>query len=120
MLLTGDPGDPIVGFRHVRSLAAEVGPLQLIHDHASGTVGIFHTTDLVELVNVGGTYGLIARAAAVAMFSTEKPTRNEIEKARRALDKKVVVGQLVRTDGEKGAVEVRPCGSVRRSEVKSR
>ena len=102
ILLTGDPGDPIVGFRHVRPPADEVGPYQLLHDHDGGNISVYRGADLVELAKATGPDGLTAKAAAVAMFETRKPTRAEVEKARRRLDKKVADGLLVRMCGSKG------------------
>jgi hypothetical protein len=47
ILLSGEPGDPIVGFRHVRTPANEIGPLQLLHEQSTGTLTVHHSTDLV-------------------------------------------------------------------------
>ncbi len=54
ILLTGQPGDPIVGFRHIRQPAEEVGPLRLSHDETSGTMSILSGTDPVEVVRAAG------------------------------------------------------------------
>ena len=44
VMLTGEPGDPIVGLRHVRAPADQVGPFQLLHDPDAGTLTISHTS----------------------------------------------------------------------------
>jgi hypothetical protein len=102
VMLTGEPGDPIVGFRHPRQPANEVGPFQLLHDQAAGTMVIHYTTDLLELVAHSGADGLTAKAAAVALFDTDKPTNGQIEKARRKLTRLTDLDQLVCCDGAKG------------------
>ena len=101
ILLTGKPGDPIVGFLHLRAPSDTVGPFKLIHDQHAGTLDIHHRTDLLALVGANGFNGLGAKAAAV-IFETAKPTSSEIEKARRRLNKLVDEGQLQRVDGTKG------------------
>lgn len=100
ILLTGEPGDPIVGFRHVRAPADEVGPYQLIHDHAAGTVAIHHCADLVSLAATQGIHGLSARDAAAALFQASKPTDSQVEKARRRLAKLAADGLLQKVEGE--------------------
>ncbi len=87
VLLSGDPGDPIVAFRHLKQPAEEVGPWQLAHDQTAGQITITHSTDLVSLTLATGVDGLTARAAACALFNTDKPTAADIAKARRRLDK---------------------------------
>lgn len=87
ILLGGSAGDPIITMRHVKQPAEEVGPYRLTHDHIAGHIAISHGTDLVELVRVAGASGLSTKAAACAIFETEKPDRNDIEKARRRLVK---------------------------------
>lgn len=87
ILLTGNPGDPIIGMKHLKQPADEVGPFRLNHDQTAGTMSISHGTDLVELVRAAGPRGLSTKDAACAIFETEKPTANHIEKARRRLRK---------------------------------
>ena len=101
ILLTGKPGDPIVGFQHLRSPADEVGPFTLLHDQGSGLLSVHDHVDLVALVRAVAPEGLTARAAAVAMFEKSNPTRAEVEKARRRLDK-LVGEQLRRVEGITG------------------
>jgi hypothetical protein len=85
ILLTGEPGDPIIGMQHVKQPAGEVGPWRLLSDPADGQLTIEHQADLVDLVKVKGVDGLTARDAAAALFDTSKPTRAQKEKARRKL-----------------------------------
>lgn len=87
ILLAGEPGDPIVGFKHPRQPAEEVGPFQLMHDQAAGTITVNHETSLTDMVAHCGPEGLTARGAACALFDTERPSRGQIEKARRRLER---------------------------------
>jgi hypothetical protein len=91
ILLTGDPGDPIVGMRHIRQPVNEVGPYQLEHDQHRGHLNIWHKTDLVALVRAAGADGLTAKDAAAALFNDTgadkfKPTPAQTQKAHRRLD----------------------------------
>jgi hypothetical protein len=99
ILLSGDPGDPIVGFRHVRQPADEIGPYRLLHDQAAGTLTVHHSTDLVALAAASGINGLSAKDAAAVLFSTAKPTAAQVEKARRKLMKLVADGLLQVVEG---------------------
>ncbi len=92
LLLTGAPGDPIVGLHHLKQPASEVGPLKVIHDHETGRSTVWHATDLVQLAKAPG--GISALDAARVLFDAEKPTATEKEKARRRLDRLARSGEL--------------------------
>ncbi|MFZ1175727.1 MAG: AAA family ATPase, partial [Mycobacterium sp.] len=94
IMLTGQPGDPIVGFRHVKQPAQEIGPLTLSHDESTGTISILSSTDPVALAKEAGDEGITARALAAVMFDNSKPTKGEIEKARRQLNTLTGEGSL--------------------------
>jgi len=104
ILLSGEPGDPIVGFRHVRQPMNEVGPWQLLHDQTTGVVTVHHLTDVIELARAAGADGLTARALAIAELDDEdaKPTRGQIEKARRKLNDLEDKGLLHSVEGSRG------------------
>ncbi|BCP06112.1 hypothetical protein MINTM019_35680 [Mycobacterium paraintracellulare] len=102
ILLTGAPGDPIVGFRHVKQPAEELGPWQLAHDQDTGEMSINHTYDLLALVKASGVDGLTAKAAAVAICHKPNPSDAEVAKARRKLLKLEADGLLVQVAGTKG------------------
>ena len=95
ILLAGEPGDPIIGFQHVKQPAGEVGPWRLLSDPAAGQLTIEHEADLVELAKVKGIDGLTARDAAIALFENPKPTKAQKEKARRKLVRLEAAGVLV-------------------------
>ena len=82
--LHGDPGDPVVDFRQLKQPAEEVGPWKIEHDHDRGVSGIWHAADLVDLARRAPS-GITLKAAASAIFDTDKPTPAQIEKARRKL-----------------------------------
>ena len=95
ILLSGEPGDPIVGFKHPRQPAEEVGPFQLLHDQAAGTITINHQTSLVDMVAHCGPEGLTAKGAAIALFDTDRPSKGQVEKARRRLERLEEDGLIV-------------------------
>lgn len=102
ILLTGEPGDPIVSFRHVKQPAGEIGPYQLLHDESAGHLAIDFQVDLIELVRATGVHGLTAKDAAAAITGKDKPSAADREKARRLLNKKVDENLLARMDGSRG------------------
>lgn len=63
---------------------------------------IEHRVDLVELIRAAGSDGLNAQAVARSTSEKVKPSRADVEKARRQLEKLVVAGALLRTGGAKG------------------
>jgi energy-coupling factor transporter ATP-binding protein EcfA2 len=85
VLLWGDPGDPLVEMRHLKQPAEEIGPYTVQHDHEAGLPTIHHGVDLYTLL-LRSAGGLTVKDAAAALFVTTKPTRNEVEKARRKLE----------------------------------
>jgi replicative DNA helicase len=95
--LWGDPGDPVVEFTHLKQPLEPIGPWKLLHDHDRGETKVLDQVDVLGLVNASD--GLTAEAAAAAMFGTATPTRNEVEKARRRLDKLADGGFVERAGG---------------------
>ncbi|ORA99870.1 AAA family ATPase [Mycobacterium mantenii] len=105
ILLTGAPGDPVVGFRHVKQPAEEAGPWQLLHDQDAGQMTVKHSFDLIALVKATGADGLTAKGAAAAIFQKREPSSAEVEKARRKLMKLETERLLVRLAGAKGGAD---------------
>jgi replicative DNA helicase len=99
-MLWGEAGDLVVELRHLKQPDEALGPWKLLHDHKNGTTSILEQVDLLALVNAAAAAGLTAEAAAAALFGNEAPSRNEIEKARRRLDK-LVAGGFITKRGEK-------------------
>lgn len=98
--LHGVAGDPIVSMRHLKTPAEEVGPYRLIHDHDAGTTAIYHQSDLVAIARLSGGRGITAKDAASAVEEKDNPSRSDIEKARRRLDKLADQGLLERVEGQ--------------------
>jgi hypothetical protein len=98
--LAGDPGDLIVTLRHLKQPATEVGPLILIHDHGAGRTEIHDEAESDPLKIIRDSTGMTASQVAAVMFGTEAPSRNQIEKARRRLDR-LVPDKLRARKGEK-------------------
>jgi AAA domain len=105
VILTGDPGDPIIEFKHAKQPIGEVGPWRLLHNQENGAMTINHQVDLIDLVAHCGPNGLTAQGAAAALFSRDKPTRGQIEKARYRLDKLHDAGLLKRLEGSRGGAQ---------------
>lgn len=103
--LFGQPGDPVVSFKHLKQPSEPVGPYELIHDHLNGITSISHGVDIVGMVRESGVHGITAIICAVSMFPNAMgdPSKSEIEKARRKLDTLVRGGHLVRSGGSKGS-----------------
>ncbi len=99
VLLWGAAGDPIVDLTHLKPPAEPVGPLRVIHDHAHGTTSIWHATDPLAILRLAGTAGATVAQIASALFETDKPDRNELEKARRKLDALVATGHAEKDPG---------------------
>ncbi|MCT9078782.1 AAA family ATPase [Streptomyces fulvoviolaceus] len=97
--LYGEPGDPVVSFRHLKQPMNEIGPFRVVHDHPTGISTVQHTADLFDLVRGGGPEGLTARRAAESLFDTSKPSAAQVEKARRKLETLREAGHLIRHDG---------------------
>src|SRR5699024_118335 len=84
VLLWGQAGDSIVQLSHLKQPAETVGPLRVIHDHMRGVSTVWHATDLLAMLQAGP---VTAKQLAAAIFEKADPDRNEIEKARRRLEK---------------------------------
>lgn len=94
VLLWGKPGDAYVELIHLKQPAAEVGPMEVCHDHERGVTTVPAPVDLVELAR----HGIEVKGAASRLFSADSPDKNQIERARRKLDRMVSDGLLDRHD----------------------
>lgn len=96
-MLWGEAGDLEIECLHLKQPDEELGPWKLLHDHIAGKTVIVDQVDLLELVAVRGSDGLTAEQGAALLFDSATPARNEIEKARRRLEKLTDQGFLTRT-----------------------
>jgi hypothetical protein len=85
IVLTGEPGDPIVRALHLKQPREPWGPMWLAHDHARGRTTVHNRVDLLDLLARTGIQ--TASSAATALYETERPSRAQVEKARRALER---------------------------------
>ncbi len=95
LLVWGEAGDPVVELRHLKQPAEDVGPLQVIHDHAAGTSRVSRGADPFDLLRDRGDVGITAPELAALLFTPEgdrKITDNERMKALRKLDSLVKQG----------------------------
>lgn len=99
IMLWGAAGDPIVDLFHLKQPAEPVGPLRIIHDHGAGVSTVWHSTDPLTVVRLAGAAGITAQRLAAAMFETDKPDRNDVEKSRRKLDKLARDGLVEASEG---------------------
>ncbi len=103
LLLTGDAGDPIVRASHLKQPMEAWGPVEIAHDHAKGTSSVHSRVDLLELLAL--TKVQTPLSAARQLFGVEKPTRAEVERARRRLEHLVAGGKAVKRAGRSGGAD---------------
>jgi replicative DNA helicase len=96
VMLWGEAGDPIIDLTHLKQPLNEVGPFKVRHNRETGISEVFHDedTDVIALAR-GASAGISAHEAAACLFSAEKPSTAQVEKARRKLAKFVADGLLV-------------------------
>lgn len=105
VLMWGEPGDAIVKFRHLKQPAGEVGPFTLAHDHSAGSTEIDHGIDALQAILDTGKFGLTPTGLASLMFPRtdgKSPTKNEVIKARRRLERLVKDRIAKRSEGTPG------------------
>ncbi len=95
ILLWGEAGDLVVELNHLKQPDEPIGPLKIQHDHDRGVTTIVDQVDLVALA-ANAPHGLTVQDAARALYEKTKVERNDIEKARRRLERLVTKGKLIR------------------------
>ena len=68
VLLDGNPGDPLVEFRHLKFPVSEVGS----HDQASGLMTVAEQVDLVAVAQAEGS--ITVKQAALLLFGSSRAT----------------------------------------------
>lgn len=102
-LVWGAAGDLVVEFNHLKQPAEMVGPLHLVHDHDAGRTEVEQMPDVVDVLRaepwkVWSASDLAARLSE----SSAKPSRSDVERARKRVEKLVVDGFAVRVQGDVG------------------
>ena len=87
VLLWGKPGDAFVELRHLKQPAEEVGPLTVRHDHLRGSSAIVDALTIEQILATTPT--VTAHDTAGMLFATSEPDRNQVERARRQLERAV-------------------------------
>jgi AAA domain len=88
VLLWGNPGDPIVELSHLKQPQEEVGPLRVLIDHELGEVEVHDGGDPLAILRAASS-PMAAKDVARVLFSSDRPTDAETEKARRRCDRLV-------------------------------
>jgi replicative DNA helicase len=101
VMLWGEAGGLVVEFDHLKQPDEIVGPFQVLHDHVNGVSTLADSVDALSIIKRARS-PLTAAAVAADMFSSPTPDRNEIEKARRQLDRLAKEGRIREQDGRKG------------------
>ena len=96
--LWGRAGDPLVELSHLKQPAEEIGPLDLLHDHDRGRTTRREALDAWTLLQAATSGGITAKDAAAAIYPA--PTKADVEKVRRRLDRLVADGQAVAIPAE--------------------
>jgi replicative DNA helicase len=86
LLLWGDAGDPVVEVTHLKQPADPVGPWQVVHDHDTGTSTALDRPDPLAILTASPR-GVTARTLAQTMTGKAEPSRADVERARRHLDR---------------------------------
>lgn len=101
VLVWGAAGDPAVELHHLKQPAEMVGPLNLMHDHDAGRTSVEHTPDAGDVLKAESFKVWTPQdVAAVLSDSSGKPSRGEVERVRRKLEKLADRGVVTRSDGE--------------------
>ncbi|AYR00046.1 RepA-like helicase [Mycobacterium phage Nebkiss] len=103
ILLSGEPGDLVVKFRHAKTPANEVGPWHLLLDPERGEFAV-QKCDLLVVARGCGSEGLSADEAAKVLYDTRRPSASEKKKAERQLANLESKGLLTRVAGRGGDV----------------
>ena len=109
VLIWGQAGDPVVEFRHLKQPSDVVGPLFLVHDHDVGRTRVEEQPDAGDLLRLEPWKVWTAiDVAAVLSDSTGKPSRGDVERVRRKLERLADEGHVLRMPGEAGAATGKP------------
>ena len=94
VLLWGKGGDPIVELQHLKQPAAEYGPAKLLHDHDAGVTVLYEHSTITEILARAGRPMTVLEVASL-YFTSDEPSKNELEKIRRQLRKLIETHEAI-------------------------
>jgi replicative DNA helicase len=103
IILWGEAGDGTIELDHLKQPASPVGPFNIVHNHAIGFTEVESSPGDALTILRGATNGLVADGIARYMFGTEKPSRAQVERARRRAEN-LVMKQLAHTTQEESSI----------------
>lgn len=95
--LRGDAGDLVVEMHHLKQPAEPFGPLTLQHEHERGITTVIEQPDPLAILRRAGR--LTAQVLASSLTGNPDPSRADVAKARRHLERLVTDGLAHRQDG---------------------
>lgn len=106
--LHGEAGDTVVKLLHLKQPAGVVGPLTVVHDHARGVSAV--PTGESALDGLTTMQEGSAREVAARTLGTSNPSRSEVQRVRRQLDKLTESGDVERRqEGESETSTITYC-----------
>jgi replicative DNA helicase len=101
VMLWAEAGDLVVDFDQLKQPDETVGPFKILHDHVFGVSVVAESMDAWTVVQGAGR-GITATTVATALFETPTPDRNQVEKARRQLERLFREKKISKREGTKG------------------
>lgn len=101
--LEGEPGDPVVGMKHVKQPLVPVDDTKVTHDHVTGTTTLrdVSTVSLAEHLRRVGEAGTTAEYAALETIGSAE--KKDLQKVRRSLNTMVERGEAEKLPGARTA-----------------
>lgn len=100
-LVWGAAGDMVVEFNHLKQPAEMIGPLYLTHDHEAGHTAVDEMPDAGDILRVEPwKVWSVPDLAGALSESSGKPSRGDVERVRRKVEKLADAGLAMRVPGE--------------------
>lgn len=100
-LVWGAAGDLVVEFNHLKQPAELIGPLHLLHDHEAGRTAVDEMPDAGDLLRAEPwKVWSVPDLAAALSESAGKPSRGDVERVRRKVEKLAEAGLAMRVPGD--------------------
>jgi replicative DNA helicase len=101
IVLWGEAGDPVVELKHLKPVKEPIGPLEVVHDHATGRSRVEAKPDAWTILQ-GARNGLTALTLACIMTGEKEPDKAEQMRAYRKLERFAKEGSAHKKEAEKG------------------